>query len=128
MFVHCVKCNRSRWIEEGESATNLMIQQDEIERVQVIDKHIDLISLQARTWNVTKSDTTLPTANHQQPGNIDKQSLDTSDSLIAQTQSLESGKGRESTICEVATRFTCPRCSLPYCSSHSCREHEKSCK
>ena len=119
MFVRCVKCNRSQWIEEGESATKLMIQQDEKERAQVIDKHIDLISLQARTLSVTKSDTTLPTANHQQPGNIYKQSSDTSDSSIARTQSLESGKGRECTICGAATRFTCPRCSFPYCSSHS---------
>ena len=33
LFVHCVKCNRSQWIKEGESRIDLMIQLVEKERI-----------------------------------------------------------------------------------------------
>ncbi|KAL3789746.1 LOW QUALITY PROTEIN: hypothetical protein HJC23_006739 [Cyclotella cryptica] len=52
MFVCCVKCNQSQWIEEGDIATNQMISQNENESAQMVDSHIDLISLQAQTWNL----------------------------------------------------------------------------
>ena len=32
MFVHCVKSNLARWIEEGSRATELMMKEDEKER------------------------------------------------------------------------------------------------
>lgn len=125
MFVRCVKCNRSQWIEEGESATNLMFQQDEKERVHVFEKHTDLLSLQERTWSARTSNTTLPTANHLQPGHSDKQPAATPHSSMARTSLLKSDEGRGCTICGVVARFTCPQCSSPFCHSHS-REHQTS--
>lgn len=50
----CVKRNRSQWIEEGETATNLMIQQDERER-------LNRSSLRSST--VSASDVTVTTNN-----------------------------------------------------------------
>ncbi|KAL7483136.1 hypothetical protein ACHAW6_009539 [Cyclotella cf. meneghiniana] len=93
MFVRCVKCNRSQWIEEGESATNLMFQKDEKERVHVFEKHTDLLSLQERTRSAKTSNTTLPTANHLQPGHSDKQAAATPHSSMARTSLLKYDEG-----------------------------------
>jgi hypothetical protein len=111
MFVNCVKCNRSQWIEEGERATNQMIQQDEKER-----GHRSLL----RTSSVSTSDITVTTRNK-------RASVD-SDTKMARTRSLETGEGRECTVCGAAdSRFNCPRCTSPYCSALCCREHKTMC-
>jgi hypothetical protein len=118
--VECVKRNRSQWIEEGEKAINLMIQQDERER----------LNRRSVRSTVSASDVTVTTDNHVQSRKNGERSSSNSDSKekVPRTRSLETGEGRECISCGAAdSRFNCPRCSSPYCSAQCCREHKSEC-
>ena len=148
MFVDCVKSNRSWWMKEGEQATELMIQQDERERELLLliflfhtlyhgirstficASHTggdgQKQRMAARTSSVSTSDTTVATDNHMPQYSRRRSSADTKVKM-ARSRSLQTGKGRECSVCGQASRFNCPRCQSPYCSAKCCREHKSLC-
>ena len=148
MFVDCVKSNRSWWMKEGQQATELMIQQDERERELLprifwftLYNNLPILNficasrlggdgqkqrMAARTSSVSTSDTTVATDNHIPQYSRRRSSADTK-MKVARSRSLETGEGRECSVCGRASRFNCPRCQSPYCSAKCCRDHKSSC-